>query len=149
MQSGAILKCSSCDNTQGVGVTIILPAQNRKVGAVSIDPNATLNLSAPRTGQFAGLLIVQDSNALPSGTTYTSKHSIIGGKLGASSLNGLVYFPHSSLTFHGNPSAVGPQCLLLVSSSVNIDATSSLDTAGCAAAGLANLPVVSKVAVAG
>jgi len=148
VQSGAVIECSSCDNIRGIGVTIILTAQTNKVGAVSIAPNATLNLNAPRSGQFAGLVIAQDSNGLPLGTTYTSNHSIIGGTAGAS-LNGLVYFPRSSLTFHGNPSTVGPKCLVLVSSSVNIDATSSLDTAGCAAAGLANLPMISKVALAG
>jgi hypothetical protein len=148
VQSGAVIECSSCDNIRGIGVTIILIAQTHKVGAMSVAPNAILNLNAPRSGQFAGLVIVQDSNALPPGTAYTSNHSMIGGQVGAS-LNGLVYFPHSSLTFHGNPSTVGPKCLLLVSSSVNIDASSSLDTAGCAAAGLANLPMVSKVALAG
>ena len=106
-----------------------------------------LGLNAPHSGQFAGLVIVQDSNELPSGTTYTSSHSTIGGKMGGS-LNGLVYFPNSSLTFHANPSAAGPKCLLLVSSSVKIDATSSLETAGCTAAGLANLPMLSRVALA-
>jgi len=147
LQSGAVLECSSCDNIQGTGVTIILIAQANKVGALSIASGSMLGLNAPHSGQFAGLVIVQDSNELPSGTTYTSSHSTIGGKMGGS-LNGLVYFPNSSLTFHANPSAAGPTCLLLVSSSVKIDATSSLDTAGCTAAGLANLPMLSRVALA-
>jgi Flp pilus assembly protein TadG len=147
LQSGAVLKCSSCDNTRGAGVTIILIAYTRKVGAVSIASGAMLNLSAPRSGPFAGLVIVQDSNQLPRGTTYTSSHSTIGGNPGAS-LNGLVYSPNSSLTFHGTPSSVGPKCLLLVSGSVNIDLTTILDSTGCAAAGLTNLPMVSKIALA-
>jgi hypothetical protein len=147
LQSGAVLECLSCSNAQGTGVTIILTAQTNKVGALSIAANATLNLNAPRSGQFAGLVIVQDSNNLPSGTSFTSNQSAIGGTAG-SSLNGLIYFPLSSLTFRGSPSPAGPKCLLLVSSSVKIDAASNLDTMGCAAAGLTRLPSIGKVALA-
>ena len=147
LQSGAVIECSSCSNAQGTGVTLILATQTNKVGALSIAANATLNLNAPRSGQFAGLVIVQDSNNLPSGTGFTSNQSAIGGTAG-SSLNGLIYFPLSSLTFRGNPSPTGPKCLLLVSSSLKIDAASNLDTMGCAAAGLTRLPSVSKVALA-
>jgi hypothetical protein len=144
LQSGAVFQCSACDNVQGTGVTIILTAQTTKIGTVSA---GDIVLNSPRSGQFAGLLIVQDSNDLPAGTTYTSSHSILGGGAGAS-VNGLVYLPGSSLTFHGNPSMAGPKCLLLVVSAVNIDASSSLDTSGCVGAGLANLPVVNTVALA-
>jgi hypothetical protein len=139
LQPGGVFECSTCDNVRGTGVTVILTTQT--------GGDAVLNLNAPRSGQFAGLVIVQDSNNLPHGTTYTSTHSTIGGNP-SSSLNGLVYFPNSSLTFHGSPGSVGPKCLLLVGSTVNIDATSNLDTAGCAAAGLAKLPAISKVALA-
>jgi len=147
VQSSGVLKCSSCGNVKGTGVTIILTAQANQVGAVSVDPGAMLNLSAPNSGQFAGLVIIQDSNNLPPGTTYASRHSMVGGAPGAT-LNGLVYFPNSSLTFHGTSSASGPPCLLLVVRSLNVDAASHLETGGCASAGLANLPVISTVALA-
>jgi hypothetical protein len=106
-----------------------------------------LTLNAPRSGPFAGLSIVQDSNGLAAGTTYTSTHSTIGGAPGAT-LNGLVYFPSSSMTFHGEPTATGPQCLVLVVKTLNIDAASRLEADGCAVAGLGNLPVIRTVAVA-
>jgi Flp pilus assembly protein TadG len=147
LQSGAVLKCSTCDNTKGVGVTIILIAEAGKVGALSVASTATLTLNAPRSGAFAGLMIIQDSNGLPPGTKYTSSHSTIGGTSGAT-LSGLVYFPDSSVTFHGAPSAAGPQCLLLVIGTLNINATSRLDASGCASAGLSNLPAILTVAVA-
>jgi len=63
-------------------------------------------------------------------------------------LNGLVYLPNSSLTFHGDPSSTGPKCLVLVGGAVKIDAPSSLDSAGCVPAGLTNIPSISKVALA-
>jgi Putative Flp pilus-assembly TadE/G-like len=147
LQSRAVLKCSTCDNTKGAGVTIILTAQTSKIGAVSVASNATLTLNAPNSGPFAGLAIIQDSNGLPPGTTYTSSQSTIGGTPGAI-LNGLVYFPNSSMTFHGAPSATGPQCLLLVVGTLNIDAASRLEAGGCASAGLGNLPAIVTVAVA-
>jgi hypothetical protein len=147
LQSRAVLKCSSCDNAKGAGVTIILTAQNNKIGAVLVASSASLTLNAPHSGRFAGLAIIQDSNALPPGTTYTSSHSTIRGAPGAA-LNGLVYFPNSSLTFHGEPSATGPQCLLLVVNTLDIDAASRLEAGGCARAGLGNLPVIGTVAVA-
>src|SRR5260370_8849574 len=106
-----------------------------------------LTLNAPHSGPFAGLAIIQDSNGLPSGTTYTSTHSTIGGTPGAI-LNGLVYFPNSSMTFHGVPSAAGPECLLLVAGTVNIDATSRLEAGGCGTAGLGSLPPIRTLAVA-
>lgn len=147
LQPRAVLKCSSCDNTKGAGVTIILTAQNSKIGALSVASSAMLTLNAPHSGPFAGLSIVQDSNGLPAGTTYTSTHSTIGGAPGAT-LNGLVYFPNSSMTFHGAPSGTGPQCLLLVVKSLAIDAASRLEADGCAGAGLGTLPVIRTVAVA-
>jgi Flp pilus assembly protein TadG len=147
LQSRAVLKCSTCDNTKGAGVTIILTAQTNKIGAVSVADSANLTLNAPHSGPFAGLAIIQDSNGLPTGTTYTSSHSTIGGAPGAT-LNGLVYFPNSSMTFHGEPTGTGPQCLLLVVKTLVIDAASRLEAGGCAGAGLGNLPVVGTVAVA-
>jgi hypothetical protein len=52
------------------------------------------------------------------------------------------------MTFHGAPSATGPQCLLLVVKTLDIDAASRLEAGGCASAGLGNLPAIDTVAVA-
>lgn len=143
LQSCAVLKCSSYDNMKGPGVTIIFTAQNNKVGAVSVTSSANLTRSAPHSGPFAGVTTIQDSNDLPPQTSY----STIGGAPGTT-LNGLVYFPNSSLTFHGEPSAAGPQWLVVVVKTVNIDAASRLEAGGCVSAGLGNLPVIDTVAVA-
>ena len=147
VQSSGVLKCSTCDNVVGTGVTIILTTRTNKVGALSIASGALLNLNAPSSGRFAGLALIQDSNGLPTGTSYTSRRSKIAGKQ-AATLNGLIYFPNSSLTFHGKPSATGPRCLVLVVDSVNVNSTSSLDAGGCASAGLISLPTVNNVALA-
>jgi Flp pilus assembly protein TadG len=147
VSSSGVLKCSTCDNAKGTGVTIILSAETGKIGAVSMAANAMFNLNAPNSGRFAGVVIVQDANSIPAGTTYPSSHNSVTGAPGAT-LNGLVYFPNSSLTFHGNPSVTGPKCLVLVVKALVVDQSSSLETRGCAGAGLTNLPTVSAVALA-
>jgi Flp pilus assembly protein TadG len=147
VQSGAALKCSGCDNVQGTGVTIILTVERTKIGTVSISANAEFNLNAPRSGLFSGLVFVQDANGLPSGTTYTSNQGTIGGASG-SMINGLVYFPNSSVTFHGKPSAGGPKCLLVVVSALIVDAPSNLDSSGCTNTGVTDLPTINTVALA-
>ena len=143
--SSGALKCPTCDNIKGV--TIILIAHNNKIGYVNMASNATVNLNAPSSGPFAGLVLVQDSNGLANGTTYTSTHRAFGMAPGAT-LNGLVYFPNSSMTFQGNPSATGPKCLLLVVRTLAVNGTSSLETSGCASVGLTQLPTVYTVALA-
>ena len=117
------------------GVTIIL------AGGIAFASGATINLVAQSSGPFAGIVLIQDSNGLSAGTVSIEAAAGV-------TLNGLVYFPKASVTsFHGNPSASGPRCLLLVVNTLNVNATSSLDSAGCTSAGLAHLPTVSTVAL--
>jgi hypothetical protein len=123
------LRCSTCDNLKGTGVTIIL------AGRASIS-GAPFTLNAPSSGPFAGLVMVQNV-----GDTPPSQGSQISGAPGAT-LNGLIYFPKSSMTFHGNPSATGPKCLILVINWLNVDADSILDSSGCTNIGLTNLPTL-------
>jgi len=143
--SSGVLKCPTCDNVNGV--TIILIAHNNKIGYVTMPSNATLNLNAPSSGPFAGLVLVQDSNGLPKGTLYTSTHSTFSMAPGAT-LNGLVYFPNSSMTLEGAAGTVNSKCLLLVADTVTFNGTFSLDTSGCVSAGLTNLPTINTVALA-
>jgi Putative Flp pilus-assembly TadE/G-like len=147
IQSSGVLKCSTCDNAKGSGATIILTTKGSKIGAVSMAVGAVFNLNAPSSGAFAGIVLIQDANGLLPGTSYTSGYNSITGAPGAT-LNGLVYLPNSSLTFHGKPSATGPTCLLLVVGRLTIDANSSLDSSGCENAGLTDLPIVRTVALA-
>lgn len=147
VQSSGTLKCSTCDNVRGIGVTVILTRQSNRIGTVSIASSATINLNAPGAGRFAGLVMIQDANGLPGGTGYTSSHSTLTGSP-AAIINGLVYFPNSSMTFRGNPSPTGPRCLLLVVGAAVVAGSSSLESAGCASVGLASLPKVYTVALA-
>ena len=123
-------------------MTIIFTAgPGNKIGAPTMKSNPTINsLSAPGSGTYAGLLMVQDTVA---GATYTTT-AIFQGTPGQT-LNGLIYTPHSNLEFQGNPSVTN-SCLLVVANTMSLDGNSSLATGGCP--NTLPLPQVKSVALA-
>jgi Flp pilus assembly protein TadG len=161
LNSNATLECTACV-PGGAGVTIILttgagvaPTPATKiVGNVTQQSNAVVdNLNAPGSGTFAGLLLIQDSNNLPTGTTYTTPCS---GSTSCSkfqgtpgqTLTGLVYFPNNPLTFQGNPTTGSTACLLVVANTVTLAGNSSLATSGCVSGGPGSPPTIQTVVLA-
>jgi hypothetical protein len=138
MGSGATLDCPTC-TPGGAGVTVILTtakASGGQVGTLTLAANANLNLNAPSTGTFKGLAIIQDSNGLPSGTTYTTNPDTVSGQGNPTeTLNGLVYFPNASMDFYGTPSG-GNNCLVLVVKTLNFHGNPTLNSTGCSSSGL-------------
>ncbi|HEV2560788.1 MAG TPA: pilus assembly protein TadG-related protein [Rhizomicrobium sp.] len=94
----------------------------------------TLDFAAPTSGPWKGVAIYQDP-ALTSGMDISA-----AGNSPTWDITGLVYLPHSSVTFSGavNKSSNGQSCFGLVVDNITINGTGSiLSTGGCAAAGLA------------
>jgi Flp pilus assembly protein TadG len=162
LDSNSVLACPSCV-PGGAGVTIILttgagmaPTPATKiVGNVQEQSNAVVDsLNAPGSGPFAGLLLVQDSNNLPAGTTYTTpcpgntSCSNFQGTPGQT-LTGLVYFPKNPLTFQGNPTSGSTSCLLVVANTLTLAGNSSLDSSGCVSGGPGSPPTVKTIMLAG
>jgi len=146
--SGATLQCPTCTNG-GAGVTVILTTaqvKNGTVGTVNLGSNANLNLNPPNTGTFAGMVLIQDSNGLPAGTTIDTSFSTKANA--TETLSGLVYFPQADVTFQGGPSATGPQCLVLVANTVAMQGNPGFATSGCGSLGLNKLPIVKTVYLA-
>jgi Flp pilus assembly protein TadG len=132
----------------GNGVTIILTTTNTttgKVGNVKIAVGATATLQAPNSGTFSGLLFIQDTaSAIGPGVTYTAGGSSFKG--GAKmQLDGLLYFPDTTVAFAGNPST---DCAVLISYQAVIQGNSNFTTAACSTAGLTTLPTVNTAALA-
>jgi hypothetical protein len=93
----------------------------------------TFNIEAPKSGTWHGIAIYQDP-ALRTGVDISA-----AGNSPTWDITGLVYLPHSSVTFSGavNKSSNGASCFVLVVDNITINGTGSiLDTGGCAAAGL-------------
>jgi len=105
----------------------------------------TLDFNAPTSGTWSGIAIYQNP-ALTTGVDISA-----AGNSPAWNISGLVYLPHSSVTFSGavNKSSNGASCFGMVVDNITINGTGEiLKTGGCAAAGL-NLPTnnVGRVAL--
>jgi Flp pilus assembly protein TadG len=129
LQANGVLECTTCVAGTSAGVTIIFTTtatSGGTIGAPTMQSNPTIdNLSAPTSGTYAGLLMVQDT---VSGATYTTSATFQGTP--GQTLNGLVYTPNSNLTFQGNPSVTN-SCLLVVANQLTMQGNSSLATGGC------------------
>ena len=142
LDANGVLECTTCDPSSGKGVTIIFTAgPANKIGAPTMQSNPTIdNLSAPGSGTYTGLLMVQDT---VSGATYTTTAQFQGTP--GQTLNGLIYTPNSNLTFQGNPSVTN-SCLLVVANKLTMQGNSSLAAGSCPAS--FPLPEYKNVALA-
>jgi hypothetical protein len=99
----------------GTNVTIVLTddpsgTYSPQYAIMNINGGATITLSAPTTGTYAGLAIFQDRNAGASASSGTT-NSMEGGA--NQSITGAIYFPTEPLKFAGNSSG-GATCTQLV-----------------------------------
>jgi len=127
--------------SSGSGLTIVFSGTNSGSYTHAPTGGGTLDIAAPTTGTWKGIAIYQDPN-LTSGVDISA-----AGNSPTWNITGLVYLPHSSVTFSGavNKSSNGQSCFVLVVDNITINGTGSiLATGGCAAAGLtmptANIP---------
>lgn len=82
------VKFNGSGTLTGNGVTIYMAS-----GGITINGNATLNLTAPTSGTYSGVLFDQSSSD-------TSAAKLDG--TANSSLQGVMYFPNADVTMHGN-----------------------------------------------
>jgi len=127
--------------SSGSGLTIVFSGTNSGSYTHAPTGGGTLDIAAPTTGTWKGIAIYQDPN-LTSGVDISA-----AGNSPTWNITGLVYLPHSSVTFSGavNKSSNGQSCFVLVVDNITINGTGSIPaTGGCAAAGLtmptANIP---------
>ena len=119
---GNSLSFGSQANAIGEGVTFILTSTTAytnpgSIASLSINASATLDLSAPTMGIYAGILFYQDRRAEP-GTTKINGNS-------SSKFEGAFYFPSHNLEFNGT-SGMGTDCIQLVGSKVKFTGNSAI-----------------------
>lgn len=118
----------------GTGVTIVLTGSTP--GQVVMNGNASLNLTAPTTGPWAKMLLIQSPGAANS-----TNANVINGNA-TSSFDGTIYFPSQEVKFSGS-SGAQTKCAMVVARRVNFEGNANIqnDTTGC----VANSKVKGKV----
>lgn len=119
---GADLSINSGAYVTGDDVTFYLTDGAR----VHINGNATVDVSAPTTGNFAGIAFWGDRNNVVTNHTFNGTAS--------SSITGAIYAPGSVVTFNGNFSGDGG-CLQLIGRMVDFAGTATIST-DCSGYGL-------------
>lgn len=120
--NGSSLSFGSQANVTGTGVTFILTSTTAStspssIAQIDMNGGAQLNLTAPATGTYAGVLVYQHRNA-----PLTNQH--INGN-SSSRIDGAFYMPSTEITFNGN-AGMEVQCLRLVGRRVNFSGNSNL-----------------------
>ncbi|MBS3960544.1 MAG: hypothetical protein KGZ61_01725 [Sandarakinorhabdus sp.] len=106
--NGTDFDVGSQARVSGSGVVIILTGSGpANIGQANINGGATINLTAPTTGTYAGVLFYQDRRA--PATNQTNK---MNGN-STSTFRGAMYFPNQELQFNGT-TGMNTNCIQLV-----------------------------------
>jgi len=131
--NGGSLDLGANANISGSGVTFYLT----NGATVTMNGNASVNLSAPTSGTYSGLLFYGDR------TQPNAVNKINGDS--SSLLTGTIYFPSQEVEFLGNFSGSGG-CTQVVADTILYTGNSHF-TSNCAGSGIPAIPVVGSVAL--
>jgi hypothetical protein len=124
----------SLTTTKGSGLTVVFSGSNSGSYTHAPTGGGTLDITAPTSGPWSGVAIYQDPN-LTSGVDISA-----AGNSPTWNITGLVYLPHSSVTFSGavNKSSNGQLCFVLVVLDITVNGTGSIlpNASTCGQAGL-------------
>ncbi len=115
----------------GTDVTIIMTGG----GVMHFNGSAEINLSAPSTGAYSGVLFYQDQNEPDAINTINGNSN--------SSFQGLMYFPSQEVRILGNGNT-GPGCSHLIANTIYFSGTSSFGN-NCTGAGTREIEIVGGV----
>jgi hypothetical protein len=120
------VNCSAC-YTGGPGVTLVFTGSSAStVGTINIGSNATVQLNAPASGPYAGVVIYRDVLSSSSTWNYFSGGSSVD-------LSGAIYMPTSTLSMGGSTNMNTPNdCHVIVVGSLQMSGSSSMaQPTGC------------------
>ena len=122
--------------SDGSALTVVFSGTNENGYTHAPTGGGTLDIKAPTSGPWSGAALYQDPS-LTNGVDVSA-----AGNSPTWDLTGLVYLPHSNVTFSGivNKSSNGSSCFAMVASNITINGTGAIVAhGGCAAGGL-NMP---------
>lgn len=125
---GGMLKSNGNANVSGSGVTFFLANS----ASVSFNGNSVLNLSAPISGAYSGMLFFGARSNSPSADV------LINGTSG-STLTGAIYFPAQPIAYQGNMQGTNG-CTQVVAKTITWTGNATFST-DCTAVGMSNLRV--------
>ena len=131
--NGGTLKFNANANITGSGVTFYLT----NGATLDMNGNATVNIAAPTSGTYSGLLFYGDR------TQATAVNKINGDA--SSLLTGTLYFPSQEVEFLGNFSGAGG-CTQVVADTILYTGSSQFTT-NCTGSGVPSIPVSGSVAL--
>lgn len=125
---------------QGNGVTIILTSSStiNQIGNIIIDGGATLNLTAPPTGPYAGMVFWQDGRAADS-----NKDNFTGGS--GMNITGAIYTPSQTVNYSGGNTTGGNGCTQLIAKDIIISGNSEFDN-NCSGIGVSPITATTSLA---
>lgn len=118
IMKNASITFSSSAIVRGSGVTFYLSPNSTNGGSISIAAGADVELSAPTTGTYAGVLFFHDRTS-PTNIS----HSLTGGS--SMLLDGILYFPKQTLNFSGG-STTDNSSSILIADMVSFSGNASL-----------------------
>ena len=124
---GGDLKINANANVTGSGVVFYLKGGGAHV---SMNGNAVVQLSAPTSGVYSGILLFGDRSV-------TGSNNLNG--TAASHMTGVIYFPTQDVSYLGNFSGQNG-CTQIVASTVQWSGSSSISV-NCSAMGFNSLPI--------
>jgi hypothetical protein len=122
---------SNGQSISGTGVTFVL------MGSVNLSGNVTLNLSAPTSGPYSGLVFFGDRDATLENVQITGTS--------ASVVQGAVYFPTGTLDYTGNSSTTNG-CTQVIANTITFSGNSSIKSS-CTGIGTRTFSLGSSVAL--
>lgn len=122
---------------QGSGVTIVFTSSTgNNYATAKINGGAVVNLTAPTSGQYAGIVFYGD-RAMPTGTSF----NLGGGSY--QYFGGAVYLPKADVSFSGNNST-STSCTQVIVDTISFVGNSGIQV-NCTGAGVRNIGAAAKV----
>jgi Flp pilus assembly protein TadG len=126
-------------STAGSGLTVVFTGSNNNTSVHIPSGGGTLDIVAPKSGTWSGMVLYQDPNLSDTGTTPGNLDISAAGNTPTWDLTGMVYLPHANVTFSGavNKSSNGLSCFGLTVGDITINGTADiLSNTQCFAAGV-------------
>jgi hypothetical protein len=133
--SGGELRINANANITGTGVTFFLTGD----ASANFNGNATVDLSAPTTGDYAGMLFMGDENNSDVSNTFNGTAD--------SRMTGAIYFPSQAVDYRGNFSGLNG-CTRVVARTITWSGNTSVSV-DCTAQGMEPVVVGGVVRLVG